>query len=180
MSTWLRLAPVGVAGLEPAASRSQSGRSTKLTYTPLCCYLIAVRDLCQPVSGPPGSSPTPRLFRLAGWRPCERADQRCPSITHRDNHIPRPRPASTRKQVNHVTRESVRSTDALAEDRHRLCRARQPAIKAEQPRPVTREPLIIKHLHILDSEPAPTVKPCHKTAGRPKRRATVTVSNKAA
>ena len=37
--TWLMLASVGVAGLEPTASRSQSGRSTKLSYAPLRRYV---------------------------------------------------------------------------------------------------------------------------------------------
>ena len=146
---------VGVAGLEPAASRSQSGRSTKLSHTPFPYVVILshARVGCQPVSAPLGSSPTPRLFRLAGWRPYERADQRCPSITHENNYIPRTSTTSTRKQVNHVTQESARSTSILTEDHHRLRRTRQHPTQTEKTSTMTSKPVVIKHLHALDSEP---------------------------
>ena len=70
MPTWLRLTPVGVAGLEPAASRSQSGHSTKLSHTPLSISSLVIHINMR--ADPPGSSPTPYLFRRTCWRPCER------------------------------------------------------------------------------------------------------------
>ena len=36
---WQVMLTVGVAGFEPAAFRSQSGRATKLRHTPCCMHL---------------------------------------------------------------------------------------------------------------------------------------------
>ena len=119
MPTWLRLAPVGVAGLEPAASHSQSGRSTKLSYTPfllLFLYCISCRCACQKML-PCGSSPTltstanvgsPMLgvhFSRRKLRPFPLA-----SLADMNNHSAQTNAMSTRKQVNHATMWTVCET----------------------------------------------------------------------
>ena len=134
MPTWLRLASVGVAGLEPAASRSQSGRSTKLTYTPLCCYLICVRDPLSTCERPSRFLSNTRLFD----RPVEgpvRGALTWPSITHRVNHIPRTRATSTRKQVNHVTHASVGEPIATATSERPYVEPSPPLSRTATPRP---------------------------------------------
>ena len=113
------MAPVGVAGLEPAASRSQSGRSTKLSYTPfllLFLYCISCRCACQKML-PCGSSPTltstanvgsPMLgvhFSRRKLRPFSSA-----SPADMNNHSAQTNAMSTRKQVNHATMWTVCET----------------------------------------------------------------------
>ena len=113
------MAPVGVAGLEPAASRSQSGRSTKLSYTPfllLFLYCISCRCACQKIL-PCGSSPTltstanvgsPMLGVHLSRRKLRPFSSASPADLN--NHSAQTNAMSTRKQVNHATMWTVCET----------------------------------------------------------------------
>ena len=121
MPTWLRLASVGVAGLEPAASRSQSGRSTKLSHTPfllLFLYCISCRCACQKML-PCGSSPTlTSTANVGSPMPGVHFSRRklrpfsSDSLADMNNHSAQTNAMSTRKQVNQATMRMGRETAA--------------------------------------------------------------------